>query len=144
MWISALLLSGTILPLGVRLIFDEIKTLSSFSDSSMIGVLTLSAALVLTLLCCDLALIVEAANLKRSYGGVKQYSRSSLDWVVWIAALTLSADYFRMTVLSVRGYRLNGGLNVLIFGVVFTSVVLLFDLALISNAIKKRARRAEQ
>jgi small-conductance mechanosensitive channel len=122
---------------GVVMLHEAIKA----GDISLpVVAILLALALVLW---CDVAFVMDAWMLRRNRDGLGEPSRRSSSWLVWVAALALSLYLFAMSVLGMRAYRLHGRLDILLTGVVLSSVVLWFDVALAVHAVKSRARRAE-
>ncbi len=87
---------------------------------------------------CDAALAWDTARTRRLREVPAQIQRCSFDWLVWVAAIALSAFYFRSVVPALRAYRLHERLDILLLNAVLSTVVLLFDLALIVHAVKSR------
>jgi hypothetical protein len=82
---------------------------------------------------CDVAFVLEAFKSKGD-----QWARGSLDWVVWIVAIVLSAWCVWADVPSVRGYQLTGSFNILFTTILLSAVIFFFDIALIILAVKTR------
>ena len=87
---------------------------------------------------CDIALVMDATSRTRRQAARMQASpRSSLDWVVWIAALVLSSYFLWRTVFAVRAYQL-GRFDILLTALGLNAAALFFDIALIIHALKSR------
>ncbi len=68
----------------------------------------------------------------------RRWTAGSLDWVVWLAAIALSAWQIWISRFAIYVSR-NGRLYELITNVGLSAVVLFFDAALIVHAIKARS-----
>lgn len=101
----------------------------------------LAPALVL---CCDAALAWDTARTRRVREVPAQIQRRNFDWLVWVAAIALSAFYFRNIVPALSAYRLHGWLDILLLNAALSAVVLLFDLTLIVHAFKSRRTRERE
>ena len=131
MWASALLTS--------------IWTFTPFiADAKISGVMSLvrgpalmtSADLLLLalVLWCDVALVIDAAKQIRSSDSPVRSSAGSLDWIAWIAALLMSAWYFRGALIPLNSH----GLDILVTNASLALVVFLLDIALIVDASRSR------
>jgi hypothetical protein len=64
--------------------------------------------------------------------------RGRLDWLVWIAAITLSAWCAWIIPGTTYAYRVNGRVDSLLTTTGLGALILFFDLALIVHAVKTR------
>jgi hypothetical protein len=131
-WVSAFSMSVKACQFGVA-------TLPEIVKAGVVSVPVLAILLELAVLVgCDVALVMDAANPAGRDSASGQPPPGSLDWVVWIAAVALSAYYLSMSVLAVRPYRLYGRLDILVTAVALTSAVFLFGVALVVHARRSR------
>lgn len=126
MWVSAFLMSAWMYQIDAVLLREAIK---QGHISLTVVAIFLAPALALW---CDIALVVAAVMRKRWHELNLPHSRGNLDWVVWLAALALTAYYVKISM----PYRYDGRLD--ITGIAFTSIALLFDVALVIQAVKRR------
>jgi hypothetical protein len=143
MWVGAFSLSLAVLPIGVSVLFDAVKTLRSYHDYDVLGVISLWVVSFLLVTWCDAALVIEAVGMGRERRAVAQpHSPPAGRWLMWVAALGLSLWLLPGSVLGVLSYRRHGRLDILLFSVVSGFVVTLFDVALLIDAFKMwRAQR---
>lgn len=145
MWVCAVSMSIEAGQVGIIVLREAIESQRSYHNNVLMSLPIMAILLALALvLCCDVALVIDALAARRSHAVLTQPRRRNLDWLVWIAALALSVYYVWMSVLAVRSYRLYGRLDILVTGVVAASVVLFFDVALIVHAFRSMAQRAER
>ncbi|MBZ5631536.1 MAG: hypothetical protein LAO55_00290 [Acidobacteriia bacterium] len=108
---------------------------------SLIKTFTLPAAAILLtmalMLWCDVELVTDAVLRMRRQAAEVPPSPPNLDWLVWIAALALSAYYFVLGVFAVRIWP-QVGLFTLLLSLGFAAVMILFDVALILHSVKPR------
>jgi uncharacterized membrane protein YkvI len=112
--------------------------LRSYVDLEHITLLVLLLVSLISVAWCDVALIVDAKRLKH-IGRIAEY-RFPLtgDWIVWIVASCVSLIVIPGSVVGIFEYRRNGRFDILAGGLVLGIVTLLFDLALVSSAMKMR------
>jgi hypothetical protein len=140
MWVGAFCLSLAVIPTGLGVLGDSMRAFHSHAPEFMAAPFALSLLSVVLVVWCDAALIVDAVMLWRRKAELQGPSQHSLDWLVWTAAVVLSAYCFGTGPLNVRAYRLHDRLDILLTWVVLSAVVLLFDVALVVHAVKSRAR----
>lgn len=130
MWTSALSMTVVTFATGA------VKILAS------IGTITLPGAAIVLMMAllfvCDVALATEAVLHMRPQAGQARYFSRNLDWLVWIAALALTAYYLWTSLSAVGPYRLYGGLGTLLPSAALAAVMLVFDVALIVHSVKNR------
>lgn len=136
MWLGALLLTLISVPYGSKTVLEDAKMLGSIHDSSLIVMFSLAVVSVVSVLCCDVALVVEGVKSRRH-----QWVRGRLDWVVWISAVTLSAWCLWTGLLELGGNRLHDRRETPLATVGLDTAVLLFDCALVIHAFKCRHPR---
>jgi hypothetical protein len=132
-WVGALLLSLVVIPFGSATVFQEVKLLRLYHDGMMVAILSLSAMSTFLLLWCDVALLIEGLKVRHN-----KWTRGSLDWVVWIASITLSAWCLWIIPGTAYAYRVNGRVDSLLTTTGLGALILFFDLALIVHAVKTR------
>jgi hypothetical protein len=71
MWLGALLLSLAVLPIGIRILFDGVRTLRSYHDYRVLGVISLWVVSFSLVTWCDIALLLEAVG--------KRWQRRAID-----------------------------------------------------------------
>jgi hypothetical protein len=135
MWVGALLLSLIVVTLSPEIVSEGATMLCAYHDSNLVLLYSLSAIATGLVCWCDVALVLEAFKSKGH-----QWTRGSLDWVVWTVAIVLSAWCVWTSMNAVHGYRLQGGLrlDLILTQVGMDAVMLLFDVALIILAVKTR------
>lgn len=133
MWLGALLLSQVVLPYGFVIANDGINVLRGNHENAFVLMSSLLAISAVLVCLCDVALVIEALKSKGD-----KWTRSSLDWLVWIAALVLTTWCVWVDVPSVRAYQLQGSLNILVTTIGLSTVIAVFDIALIIHAVKTR------
>jgi len=143
MWLGAFFLSLVVLPIGVEMLFGGIRSLRLHHEGFIIVPFSLSLVSVLLVLLCDTALLIDGMTMRRNLREKVQSSQRSLNWLVWIAAMILSVYLTAMSVAALRAYNLHGRLDVLLMWATLSSIVLLFDVALVVQAVKRRDRRAQ-
>jgi hypothetical protein len=136
MWVSAFSMSVWMCQLAIVLARDAVKTLPSYHDRNILAVETFLLLGVVLLLWCDAALIMDALRPAHQHPEPAQKSRS-VDWLVRMVAIGLTADYVLATVLAVRPYRIFGRIDLLITGIVLTSAALMLDTAMVLDALKR-------
>ena len=129
-WLGALLLSLVVVPFGPGVVFEQARLLSRGGN---VGILLLFIVSTVLVYWCDAAIVLEAVKSRRN-----QWVRGGLDWLVWIAAIGLSAWCAWFAASMVYAYRANGRFDVLLTTVGFGAVILFFDLALIVHAVRTR------
>jgi uncharacterized membrane protein len=128
MWIGALLLSLFLVPLSSELVNEIRRTF--WSDT--FAIVLLAAIATILVYCCDIALLVEGFRSRRD-----PCTRGSLDWVVWIVAIILSAWEVWADQGTLYAYQ-HGFIGTVLTSVGLSGVVLLFDTALIVHAVRTR------
>ncbi len=129
MWVGALVLSPFIIPYGFAMARD-MGTLDWTTGDTAVAISLLFLVSAALLLLCDIALVIEGFQVHH-----KRWTRGRLDWVVWTAAVALSAWYARLTPSVAYAYR-NGRPYDLFVNLGLDAVILLFDVALIIHATK--------
>jgi hypothetical protein len=127
MWVGAVLLSLFVFPLSPEIVAEMRRP-----DLWQTWFTPLLAVATVFVCCCDVALLVEGFASRRI-----SWARGSLDWVVWIVAIVLSA----LQVWASRGvlYAYEHRFwQAVIPSIVLDPVMLLFDVALIVHAVKTR------
>jgi hypothetical protein len=107
-------------------------------DSLRIWILfSLTAASVLLVVWCDIALAVEGRRSRHAVGTVEQRFPRAGDWIVWLAAgcLTIFTGWY--IIRSVFPFRHYGRWDILLLALVFGLAVLSLDTALLVHAVKK-------
>jgi hypothetical protein len=126
-WTGALLLSIVVVPSGVALVLEDTKLLRL--GDLMLSLMAVSAALVCW---CDGAVVMEGFRSRHS-----QWVRGSLDWVVWIVAIILSAWLFWSNRFVVSTFtHIHDRPDLILTTLGFGAFVLVFDIALIIHAVK--------
>ncbi len=69
MSVSALFLSLWVLPIGVGILFESVRTLRTYHDFNMVAVTALWVVSFLLLTWCDAALAIEVLKLRRFRAG---------------------------------------------------------------------------
>ena len=140
MWLGAFLLSLVVLPIGVETLLGGIRALGFYRDRFMLVPFSLSFVSVLLVLWCDAVLLIEDMTMRRNRKGTVQSPQQSSHWLVWIAAVILSAYLTAMGMTALHAYDFHGRLDVLLTWVILSSVVLIFDVALVFQAVRRRVR----
>lgn len=132
MWVSALSMNALTSEIAVGLLADVKTALGTLPGL----VILLALALVLW---SDVELVMDVASRTRLEAKPVQASpRTNLDWVVWIAAVALSAYYFWRSAYAVRAYRLHGRFDLVLVALGLDAVAVVLDIALIIRAVKSR------
>jgi hypothetical protein len=134
-WLGALFLSLVVIPFGTGVVLENARHLGRDNWSfTMFPLFVVSTALVCW---CDVALVIDAFKSKGN-----EWARGRLDWLVWIVAAVLSAYCVWQSTLTVRSYRLNGGLrlDLILTSAALDALILFFDVALVIHAIRCRPR----
>ena len=118
--------------------FGALSMWRSIVDLNGIALLVLLLVSLITVAWCDVALIVDAKRLKRSQRIAGYRFPLTGDWIVWIVAGCVSLVVIPGSVWGIFEYRRNGRIDILAGGLVLGIVTLLFDLTLVSSAIKTR------
>jgi hypothetical protein len=130
MSLGALLLSLTVVLFGPGVLLEQARLLPTGSNIGISFLFLVSTGLVLG---CDVALVMEAVRSKGN-----QWVRGSLDWVVWIAAIALTAGCVWVNMIWTHGDALLAGRLDTLYRVGFDAVLLFFDVAIIMHAVKTR------
>lgn len=133
LWVIALLLSVMLVPFGFGVVLESPKMLRINHGGMMILISSMFAVSTASLLWLDVALVMEAFRAKH-----RPWVRGSLDWVVWIAAIALSAWRVRIAPFVIYAYRNGRFFDLFLLNLVPSAVILLFDVALILHAVKSR------
>jgi hypothetical protein len=133
MWWGALLLSLIVIPFGTGVVLESVTHLGRDNFSfTLFPLFVVSTALVCW---CDIALVMEGIRMRHN-----KWVRSTLDWLVWTAAVILSGWCVWSSLGTVRAYvRLNGlRIDLILTEVALDTLILWFDVALIVHAVKSR------
>ena len=133
MWMGALLLSQAIVPYGLEVAFNGARLLLSIHDASTIITQSLAVLSTALIIWCDAALFMEGFKAKD-----KNWAKSNLDWVAWIAAVVLSSWLIWNTPGSTYAYRHYGRVDILLGTALLGVGTLCFDLLLTVHAIRRR------
>lgn len=121
--------------------FGALSFFRSYIDLSHITLFALLLASLISVAWCDVALIVDAKQLKH-IRRIEEYSFPLTgDWIVWIVAGCVSLVVIPGSVWGIFEYRRNERSDILAGGLVLGIVTLLFDLAIVRSAMKTRLER---
>jgi hypothetical protein len=134
-WLGALLLSIIVIPFGSGTVFEDARLLLSGHNIANGWLFPLFLVATSLVLCCDIVLVTDALASRHNL-----WRRGSLDWLVWVAALVLSAWAIWLEAETVRAYRRQGGLrtDIVFTRIGLTVLFLLFDLALVVHWLRGR------
>lgn len=142
-WISALSINAIYLPSGIKMLLEGIKSALFYHNAALSGISLLLCLSVLLTISSDVALVLDA-TLTKNYDARRQTPPRQLDWIVRIAGSVLNAYYVWMSAVVVRSYKLQGNNSYMLIAVLaVASLILLFDIALIIETVKRRANFAE-
>jgi hypothetical protein len=128
MWVGAFVLTLMVVPTAAM--FADTEMLRLNHEGMIVAIFALSTLL---LLWCDVALGIEAIRARG-----RRWVRSSLDWVVWIAAAVLTTWCVWNSQRIVYAYSHARRLDTLLTALVQDAPMLFFDVALIIHAVKTR------
>ncbi len=139
MWLGAFFLT-----LYVGLFFApqlvDITVTSGLRSLDSLGIwilFSLTAASVLLVIWCDIALAVEGRRSRHVVGTVEQRFPRAGDWIVWLAASCLTILTGWGIVGSLFPYRHYGRWDILLLALVFGLAVLSLDIVLLVHAARK-------
>jgi len=141
-WVSAFLLSAFSVPFLKELLKSQFSD-GPWDISAVIRIaIELASASLLSL---DIALVIQAARRDEPKATTADLTKPSLDWVVWILALALSAWVFWAS-RHLLSSHLCDDFGMFLIGASRVSAVIVFDGALIRLGVKstknmKLARR---
>jgi len=132
MWIGTILLTTTVISFGPGVILEQVTLLR---QGGKIGVFIIFVIATVLVLWCDVVMLKDALRVSHNL-----WARGSLDWLVWVAAIALTAVCAWTGRLTVDMYKQGTGLGLdnLLFTVGLDVIVGLFDVALMIHAVKRR------
>jgi hypothetical protein len=138
LWIAAFLLSILMIPIGAVVVQEttvHFSTNFKLAETAFAAVCVIGAVLVL---CCDVALLFDIASAKATAKTSQPQTAPThhLEWLVWIAAIALSALALPPSILAVSSFRQYGRWDISAAALASGIAVILFDIAVIANAIK--------
>jgi hypothetical protein len=116
--------------------FGAILGSRSEFDLSHVALFVLLLVALLSVAWCDVAFIKAIRQIRQSPSIGAQRFPGPGDWIVWITAICISVWILPMSLQSAFVYRRTGRLDILLSSTAFGLVVLLFDAALVVNAVR--------
>jgi hypothetical protein len=137
-WIIAFILSVYTLPIGVMIIRDGISTLRPYHDPAILGILASWLLTLFFLIWCDAELILDAYTSRKFLSSVNQNASPNRDWIAAIGAVILSALFLPATIIAITTLHLHHRLGLLLPPLIFSFIVISFDVAVAAQIIKSR------
>jgi hypothetical protein len=141
LWVTAFLLTIAVGPICVQGLRTNIPLLKSLHDPNFIGMLFLLFASLLLICGCDLALLIDTLKVRQRRSLPNSISRGSHEWISWIGAFLLSLYLIPVSISGSVSYGSNGRLDVMLLSLALGLTVVVFDLAIVVDAIKIGRRR---
>ena len=116
--------------------FGAISTFRSAYDLEHVALFVLLLIALLSVIWCDVAFVRAIRHLRHNPNMAERRFPSPGDWFVWIAAVCMSVWILPISLNSLFVYRRTGRLDILLLSMVFGLIVVLFDAALLINAVK--------
>lgn len=144
MWVGAAYLSVTLLPMEIVILPEFITEFRSYHRLGGLGPILapLWIASIFLIICCDVALLIDAVKTRRNRVASESLSPTMADWMVWISAVLFSVFSFWGIPFLVRAYRRGfDRSNILLTDLAIILIATVFDIALAVDAAKMwRAR----
>ena len=133
---------ASFLAMPAVLLIKHLRLHHNFEDLIFLCLFLASVALVGW---CDVALAVDARRSRGAPGPKRHVFPRIEDWIAWIIAFCLSLLVFPYSVRGILLYGRNDHLDTLLLSMLLGLVIVLFDIALLINAVKmRRAQRSRK